>query len=508
MLAPTVARDRILVRFRSDAVAAALLMALAFGLRVASFGDPNLHVDETFYFYVAERMHQGALLYVDIWDRKPPGLFLIYYLIVGIWDNVIAYQVAATVVAGLTAWTVFLIARTFVNWQGAFFAGCVYVVMLGPLQGFGGQASVFYNLPVAAAALIVLKALPALREGETPRSLYCAFLLLGFAITIKQTTFVEGAYFGVYCTWLLWRSPAPRSRRWMQPFVWAGLGAAPFLIFCGAFALSGHWFEFWQAMVTSNFKKEKPDILSIGARSILVSTKILPLFCLMILSSLIGRRLLGTGKEYLFVGTWVAAALAGFLVIPNIYIHYAIALLPSFSAFCAPFLARGFGIAAMAGVAASTFVWHDPFAFSYSRESRMAMDRLRAAVLAHDSNGVLLIYDGPPLLYSVSGLRAPTPLAFPLHLNHEIERNVSHIDTGTEIKRILALRPGAIVMAREVRNFPVNWDTRRMVLAYVATNCRDVGLFVSPEMLRTDNLVLYGDCGVRFKPPPGSGKSR
>src|SRR3546814_12959168 len=58
---------------------AVILVAAAFALRGRYFGIPHLHVDEQFYLLVGARiLNHGAIPYVDIWDRKPVSLFLLY----------------------------------------------------------------------------------------------------------------------------------------------------------------------------------------------------------------------------------------------------------------------------------------------------------------------------------------------------------------------------------------------------------------------------------------------
>ena len=54
------------------------LLAFAFLVRAQTFGNPVLGFDEQFYLLVGDRMLHGAIPYVDIFDRKPIGLFLIY----------------------------------------------------------------------------------------------------------------------------------------------------------------------------------------------------------------------------------------------------------------------------------------------------------------------------------------------------------------------------------------------------------------------------------------------
>ena len=57
-------------------IAPTTLVALA--LRLPDIGNPLVDLDEQMYLLVGQRMWDGAIPYVDIWDRKPIGLFLIY----------------------------------------------------------------------------------------------------------------------------------------------------------------------------------------------------------------------------------------------------------------------------------------------------------------------------------------------------------------------------------------------------------------------------------------------
>ena len=98
----------------ADGISALLLLGAALLLRAASFGNPVIEGDEGFYLLVGDRMRHGLLPYVDVWDRKPVGLFLVYAAIrllggEGIWQ----YQLVATVFAAGTALLVSRIAIRF-----------------------------------------------------------------------------------------------------------------------------------------------------------------------------------------------------------------------------------------------------------------------------------------------------------------------------------------------------------------------------------------------------------
>ena len=136
----------------------AVLLLAAIAVRAVAFGNPVVHVDEEFYFLTAQRMLDGALPYVDIWDRKPIGLFLIYLPaaafgpVLGLW----IYQIMALASVVLTAMLILRLAA-YAGWRkGGLVAALLYILMLGFGDGQSGQAPVFYNLITAFAMLLAL----------------------------------------------------------------------------------------------------------------------------------------------------------------------------------------------------------------------------------------------------------------------------------------------------------------------------------------------------------------
>ena len=49
-------------------------------------------------------------------------------------------------------------------------------------------------------------------------------------------------------------------------------------------------------------------------------------------------------------------------------------------------------------------------------------------------------------------------------------------------------------MAEPIRNGPVNEATHRLVLDYVGRNCRLIKAVPVPERMKTDVIVVWGDC--------------
>lgn len=474
-----------------------LLLLVALVLRFSTFGDPNLHGDEVFYHSVGIGMHDGVLPYVDVWDRKPLGLFLVYWLIAAISEAPLAYQFAAALCAAGTAWCISRLAELCARQAGeadlgGLLAGLVYLLWLAPLQGFGGQSPVFYNLFIAAAALLAFRALPALREGHVPRTVPLAMLIAGIGITIKTTAFFEAAFLGLACAAALWRSGTPAARVLGRAVLWAAIGAAPALAVAGFYSASGHWAEYWHAMFASNVSKP-PHWPTSLRRLEVMAIALAPVFVL----AALGLTRLEAGLRRFVLG-WLAAALLGLAVVPNFYLHYGLPLLVPMCIAASGVLARQpLGVGAAAALAVFSLSIAPVFQPGHAKRSREAIAALTAAVRGHIGEGPLLLYDAPPQLYRLTGQPYVTPLVFPTHLSHLIEKDVSHLSTLGETRRVLALRPGAVVMAVPPRNGPVNEETHRLVLAYARLHCRLVGVVQTPEWQRTDMIAVWGDCGER-----------
>lgn len=474
-------------------IAGLALLLFALALRASTFGDPNLHDDEVFYQTVGIAMHgidgqPGVLPYVDAWDRKPFGLFALYYLIAFLSHGPLAYQLVATLFAAGTAGIISALARSWSNRSGALMAGALYLAWLETFQGFGGQSPVFYNLFIAAAALIVWRQRTQLRSGRVPAPVYGAMLLAGLAITIKQTAFFEAVFLGLYACAML-RPPAPPRRRLIGiALCLAATGAAPALLISLGYAIDGHWAIYWHAMVTSNFAKPAAPLTG-AIRAAITLLLIAPLLVLLALSLTAMK-----AEPRRFVLCWLGAALLGLLVVPAFHLHYSLPILVPLCAASGGFLqSRITGPIAFAVIAAMALKDSSVLDFQHAARSRAAMARMAEAIRHHD-DGPLFVYDGPVQLYPLTGHPFVSPLVFPPHLEHAIEKDVSHLSTLGEVRRVLALRPGTVVTSTQPRENPANAKTLAAVNAYIHTHCRRVETVPTPLWLREDQTEIWTDC--------------
>src|SRR3546814_13631453 len=130
-------------KFSNIGIMLLLLLADLIG-RAPTCGNPVLHVDETFYFTVAHEMLRGDLVYVDIWDRKPNELFLIYHVpdLAGVKVGILAYQDMALAAVVAKAALIVRMAKA-VGWhRGALLAELPNIPLRDVVDGHAGRCPV------------------------------------------------------------------------------------------------------------------------------------------------------------------------------------------------------------------------------------------------------------------------------------------------------------------------------------------------------------------------------
>ncbi len=467
-----------------------LMLLVGLITRASVFGDLSYFSDELFYFLAGQRMHDGMLPYVDVWDRKGPALFLTYYLIAGVSASVWAYQIAAWAFASTTAFVIARIALRFTGVQGALAAGGVYLFSLALFGGAGGQSPVFYNLWTALAALMVLR-------GRW-REMLAAMALAGLAIAYKQSAAPEALFLGLAAVWRLRQEGATGAQLARRGLLLALAGALPFALFAAFYAAAGHFDAFWQAMVTSNLRKAYNPVgdhwVRIGALAKLSSP--------LLLGAIAGLVLAERRTPRAFISCWIAAALLGFVLVPNFYEHYLLPVLVPLSVASAALFNRGAVGLGAAAAAALVFAANSPmFAFAKRAEARAAMEGIAADIRARNPRPRLFVYEGPVWLYAMLHSYPPSPLLNNFHLYFPPEEGVSQFDAAAEVQRNLAWRPDVIVTYNNWEPWEENARTAPLVRGYVAKTCRHWFTRDYHENYRSYRIDVWGDCNAPARAP-------
>lgn len=443
-----------------------VLLVAALVARSATFGNPLVHIDENFYFAAAQQMLHGALPYVDFWDRKPIGLFLLYLpatalgVPLGIW----AYQAMALASVVLTALLIVRMAQRAGWHRGALAAGLLYIFMLNLAGGQGGQSPVFYNLPMAFAAWLILpREGEALDEARRMRGAAIAMALVGLALQIKYSAVFEGLFFGL---WLMGREHrlgvAPRKVLLLGAML-ASIALAPTALVACLYMVIGQGDAWVYANVTSILMRQE-DPANVWWRNVREVTMLLaPVVVMSALSSRLPAERAIERTRQLFLLSWLAAALAGLIIVGGFFTHYTLpVMLPACLCSAGFFGSHRIGrklmlpllaIALAAGFFATCTAWR-------IRGTAAQLEALAQAV--GQNPGCLYLYSGPPMLYSYAGRCVTTAWLFPRHLSRVREADSIGVSQQAEIGRIFRARPAIVAMGEPYEG--ERMDVRRRTL--------------------------------------------
>ena len=466
----------------------ALLIATIL-IRFPNFGDPNYHVDESFYLLLGERIWDGAIPYQDIWDRKPAGLFLLYAAFAAL-GGLTAVHTAAMIASWITAVFIALIVRTMASVSAATLAGIAYLAMQQVFHGGGGQATVFYNALMAAAALLTLRTLTA---SAGPRSPYGAMLLCGLALTIKPTTLFEGILFGIVLLLSRYRQTKSISLTARHAFGLLAVAAAPTVTILACFAATGHLAAYWFATVDSIFLVTPPPLGVKISRAAIIALSA-GLLIVGAAAGLASRLAAGRDRSdgVWFVVAWVAAGACGVFALANFHTHFALSWTVPLAVAAGLYFDRR-PIGPFLGLSAIAFplVIAGYPQLERSRQSRAIFAEATTTIAPLLGGGCLFAYEAPPMLYQSTRSCLPTSRIFPEHLNNSQEALATGIDATAEVRRILANRPSVIALSRTSGVFAPNLATRALVERAIQSDYRRVATYRFHEVSHWQDVDLF-----------------
>ena len=424
--------------------------------RFAPFGNPVAHVDDQFYRLTGHAILQGDWPYVDIWDRKPIGLFLIYAGIAALGG---AHSVAAThIVAGLfaaaTALTIARIGERFATRWGGMLAGIAYLVCMPLFGGQTGQSPVFYNLLMSLAGLLLFQAAEAGDHRIIFRKALLAMLLCGLSMTIKQVTFIEGAYFGLAFLFLGHRAKAGAARLVAMALAMLVIALAPTAAALGAYELARRGEAFIFANFISIFLKHPVGGASLSLGMVHLAKFLPPILAIGLWDYLLRANDRLSLERRLLLG-WIFAASIGYLFVPYLYDHYALPLLVPLSIAGASVYARRRGYLFLLGLTILSIAFGHLMSVAKHARQAATFDRLAAVTARELRGGCLYVATGHTQLYTATNACRVTPYVFPDHLTTNAEVGATGVDSIAELRRIFAQRPAVVtttIAKVELRN--------------------------------------------------------
>jgi len=487
----------LLHRLLSRSRLAQFLLLLAFGLliRGPAFGEWNFDIDDQCSARVGQRMLDGATLYVDIWDRKPPALYLTYSAISLISRSFLAYHLAATLSATLGAYGIARIAQRITGPMGALMAGIAYLAMLNRFGGQTGQAPVWFNTLMIFAAWTIMSRLDVLKRGRIDTVLAAGMACAGLAIAFKQSAAIECLFFGGWIAVLLVRSGTRPLRTGSQLALLAALGALPMAATFAYYWHIGHVPELWHALVDSNFARMYAD----GAERMMRLAALFGLLGMPLVFAALGWFALERAERregvVIFLLGWSAIALLAIASFPNVFYHYALPALPPLCVLCAVFFQRReVGRLALAVLVIVNLAYAGTFDIGSRIRAHRDTPAFVDYVRQETPQGRLLVWGIPNYLYALVGTVPPSRLAFPPHLYEGAESGVSGIDEVAEVRRIIAEKPETVVVQEPIVARPLNAPNVAMVDTYLRS-CKRVKRFTIYDHNGAQVQAVHSACG-------------
>jgi 4-amino-4-deoxy-L-arabinose transferase-like glycosyltransferase len=293
------------------------LLLLLF-LRLPSLFEPHWYTDEAGYATTAWLMTHGKVLYLTVWNNKPPLLFWIYDLALAWFGATELGLHLLSALAGLVALSgTWVLARTYLSPARTWAAMLLSAFLLGtPI--FNGDLALPECFLIAFTVWAMVGLLAALRASGLRRALLCAGvagLLLGLACLIQQTALAD-AFAGVLVVLL-----AGRRGRLLGLVATAvlvvvvGLVLMPFVAAAGAHNVFFFLVSSYAGYTSGTLH---PALTSIGPRVLAGG--------LLLVGAWWARR---WPPERLLPWVWLASLLLAYVIPNRPYVHFLLPAVPA-----------------------------------------------------------------------------------------------------------------------------------------------------------------------------------
>ncbi|GCL58834.1 ArnT family glycosyltransferase [Microcystis aeruginosa] len=166
-------------------------------LRAPNLFPSVINWDESTFILMGQSVLDGHLPYLELWDNKPPLLFFIFALFIGIGGkNIVWIRVAGSLFLGISAFFVYKTGELIGTVSTGLIAAIIFIIMTGELGGKAIMSEVIAAVPLTAAFWLMI------RSSDNPRSRFYFLLgiLLAMATLIRfNLAYLALAIFLYYC---------------------------------------------------------------------------------------------------------------------------------------------------------------------------------------------------------------------------------------------------------------------------------------------------------------------
>src|SRR6188768_648776 len=170
-----------------------LLFATTLLLRSYSFFFSVIDWDESLYLLIAEAWSHGSIPYVELWDQKPPGIYVCFLIakLTGFGDLLLGIRILSVIVVTTSGFILYKISdkilpvKSYLVYAPAF----LYIVFTLNNQGLAANTEIFFTPFVLGGMYCIVRCLNSDKTFTIhPRLLLLSGFLFGIAFQIKYLT--------------------------------------------------------------------------------------------------------------------------------------------------------------------------------------------------------------------------------------------------------------------------------------------------------------------------------
>jgi 4-amino-4-deoxy-L-arabinose transferase-like glycosyltransferase len=164
-----------------------LLLIAGIGVSLWTSMTFPIHQDEKVFIKVAETIVAGGAPYRDVFDNKPPGIYLLLTPFVAIFGNNLAIlRLIPFTLNIIIGWLLYFICRTIINRREGVVVASLYLL----ISPFYQSNFILTEVPVAACLLVGTALAWRYDVSRKSRAVLWIGFWIGMAILFKQTAFV------------------------------------------------------------------------------------------------------------------------------------------------------------------------------------------------------------------------------------------------------------------------------------------------------------------------------
>lgn len=311
-----------------------LLVLFTILIRIPTIFEPYWYGDEGIYLVLGQMMQRGAILYRDIWDNKPPLLYIIYAISPTLlW----AKFTAMIFVAGTVGVIFYFLAEIFKKQRfalalafiGATVSGILFSLPI--LEGTIANAELYFTLPIVLGGMLVWK----MSETKpTAIKLGVVGFLVFIAFLFKVPALFDFLAFGFFGFILIVASVPKRQFVKQLILRTVKIFSIPVIEFLILLGVVLGYFRFNNALgdfLTASFFQNATYVavdagpLAKLSNPLIVHGVELMVFSIIMATLFLKKRI---AKELLFLSLWLGFSLYGTLLSNRPYLHYLLQIVP------------------------------------------------------------------------------------------------------------------------------------------------------------------------------------